>query len=116
MAPFLKTASLALLALLTASATVSATPAPATNVGRRYQSCGGHVVRPKPCPLGYICIDDPRVPGCGMACDRPGICVRSEFCGGIAGIPCPRGKTCYDNPTDDCDPKKGGADCGGICV
>jgi len=38
------------------------------------------------------------------------------FCGGIAGIPCPDGYTCVDNPFDDCNPKKGGADCGGVCV
>ena len=23
---------------------------------------------------------------------------------------------CVDDPRDDCDPKKNGADCGGICV
>jgi hypothetical protein len=39
-----------------------------------------------------------------------------RFCGGIAGIPCPDGFTWVDDPRDDCDPKLGGADCGGICV
>ena len=39
-----------------------------------------------------------------------------EFCGGIAGIQCPSGFTCEDDPRDTCDPKTGGADCGGICV
>lgn len=39
-----------------------------------------------------------------------------QFCGGIAVIPCPAGKQCVDDPSDDCDPQKGGADCGGICV
>jgi hypothetical protein len=38
-----------------------------------------------------------------------------EFCGGIAGIPCAEGFTCVDDPNDDCDPRQGGADCGGIC-
>jgi hypothetical protein len=38
------------------------------------------------------------------------------FCGGIAGFPCPTGQTCIDDPSDDCDPNQGGADCGGICV
>lgn len=38
------------------------------------------------------------------------------FCGGIAGIPCEEGSTCVDDPSDDCDPEAGGADCGGICV
>jgi len=38
------------------------------------------------------------------------------FCGGIAGIGCPEGEICTDDPSDDCDPNQGGADCGGICV
>lgn len=38
------------------------------------------------------------------------------FCGGIAGIPCPSGMSCVDNPNDSCDPNYGGADCGGMCV
>ncbi len=37
-------------------------------------------------------------------------------CGGIAGITCPDGLTCVDDPTDACDPDCGGADCGGVCV
>jgi hypothetical protein len=37
-------------------------------------------------------------------------------CGGFAGIECPGGLLCIDDPSDDCDPKNGGADCGGICV
>lgn len=41
---------------------------------------------------------------------------KQGMCGGIAGIPCEAGFTCVDNPSDDCDPKAGGADCGGICV
>ena len=40
----------------------------------------------------------------------------ATFCGGIAGIPCPDGYVCVDAPKDGCDPKGGGADCGGICV
>jgi hypothetical protein len=39
-----------------------------------------------------------------------------QFCGGIAGFPCPDGEICVDDPSDDCDPENGGADCGGICV
>ncbi len=38
------------------------------------------------------------------------------FCGGIAGIACPDGQTCVDDPSDSCDPMNGGADCGGMCV
>jgi hypothetical protein len=41
---------------------------------------------------------------------------RPQFCGGIAAIRCPSGRVCVDDPTDSCDPSKGGADCGGICV
>jgi len=36
-------------------------------------------------------------------------------CGGIAGIQCPGLGTCVDDPSDSCDPNKGGADCGGVC-
>jgi hypothetical protein len=81
-----------------------------------YQSCGGFRIKPVECPEGEICIDDPYSSGCGMACDMPGICVKPVFCGGFAGIPCEGGKKCVDDPTDDCDPQNGGADCGGICV
>ena len=49
-----------------------------------------------------------------MARPRPGNC-SGQFCGGIAGIPCPEGYTCVDNPCDSCNPKTGGADCGGLC-
>lgn len=39
-----------------------------------------------------------------------------QMCGGIAGFPCPSGMKCVDDPSDNCDPTKGGADCPGICV
>jgi hypothetical protein len=42
--------------------------------------------------------------------------VGKRVCGGIAGLPCPKGFVCSDNPQDGCDPAHGGADCGGICV
>jgi hypothetical protein len=41
---------------------------------------------------------------------------KRQFCGGIAGFPCPEGLVCVDDPKDSCDPDQGGADCGGICV
>jgi hypothetical protein len=41
--------------------------------------------------------------------------VTGPFCGGIAGIRCPGAGECVDNPNDDCDPARGGADCGGVC-
>lgn len=37
-------------------------------------------------------------------------------CGGFAGLTCPDGQTCVDDPSDDCDPDNGGADCVGMCV
>jgi hypothetical protein len=53
-----------------------------------------------------------------MACDMTGICAPKKLhqCGGIAGLECPDGLWCYDDPTDDCDPENGGSDCGGICL
>ena len=32
------------------------------------------------------------------------------------GIPCPEGFMCVDDPTDDCDPTQGHADCQGQCM
>lgn len=53
----------------------------------------------------------------GVAVVAQGACKpEGAFCGGIAGIPCPKGQTCIDDPKDECDPQQGGADCGGICV
>jgi hypothetical protein len=40
---------------------------------------------------------------------------KPQACGGIAGIKCPDGQTCIDDPDDSCDPAHGGADCPGIC-
>jgi hypothetical protein len=50
--------------------TTSTKPATPSNT---YQSCGGFRVQPVSCPRGYQCINDARNPGCGMACDMPGI-------------------------------------------
>lgn len=93
--------------------------APAT----KYKSCGGfRVSGPATCneKAGEVCIDDPVAlaqGSCGMACDRPGICVIPQMCGGFAGFACKDPtKTCYDDPRDDCDPKRGGADCSGLCI
>ena len=69
--------------------------------------CGGFTTNPHSCAPGYSC-HYTQVP------DVPGTC--AKHCGGIAGIPCDAGFTCVDDPTDSCDPTKGGADCGGICV
>jgi len=54
--------------------------------------------------------------GTGVVAD--GECVPpppGSFCGGFAGIQCPEGQICVDDPNDECDPENGGADCGGIC-
>lgn len=52
----------------------------------------------------------------GVAVLHTGECaVTKQFCGGIAAIPCPGEGRCADDPTDNCDPADGGADCGGIC-
>jgi hypothetical protein len=53
----------------------------------------------------------------GVSIEHEGECKKTEpqACGGIAGIQCTDGGTCVDDPTDDCDPKQGGADCPGIC-
>ena len=49
---------------------------------------------------------------CGDGGDPP----NPQPCGGIAGIRCPEGFVCIDNPEDNCDPDRGGADCPGICA
>lgn len=38
-----------------------------------------------------------------------------QACGGVAGIKCPDNQACVDDPTDTCDPARGGRDCPGIC-
>jgi hypothetical protein len=37
-------------------------------------------------------------------------------CGGFAAFPCPGSGSCVDDPSDDCDPRNGGADCPGMCI
>ncbi len=52
----------------------------------------------------------------GVSVERQGECsTKQQICGGIAGLQCPKGMQCVDDPNDDCDPAKGGADCMGIC-
>lgn len=98
---------------LSACTEVPEDPAPSIE----YPPCGGFRIEPLICEdPDAICISDPRSGSCGMACDELGICVVPIFCGGIAAFECPKGMTCYDDPQDECDPRAGGADCGGICV
>ena len=88
-----------------------------TSAKMKYKPCGGYRIKPYECEDGELCVDDPYVEGCGMACDRPGICVRPVFvCGGFAGRACRHGMMCIDDPRDECDSEHRGADCGGICV
>jgi hypothetical protein len=46
---------------------------------------------------------------------QQGMIYKNQMCGGIAGFQCPEGQVCVDDPTDNCDPANGGADCIGIC-
>ncbi len=102
----------------TTLSTITATPTKAPQP--TYSPCGGFRVNPaNQCEKGFSCIDNPYVEGCGLACDRPGICVnldKAQFCGGFAGFQCKNGLLCVDDPRDDCDPQNGGADCGGVCI
>ena len=52
-----------------------------------------------PCPPVVTCVPNP---------DR-------LFCGGLGAVACPGGGACVEDVTDDCDPAKGGRDCGGVC-
>ncbi len=71
-------------------------------------ACGGFTLNSHQCPVGYSCQLPIAQP------DVPGKCV--QRCGGFAGIQCSDpDEACVDDPTDTCDPKNGGADCGGIC-
>ncbi|WP_417908928.1 hypothetical protein [Candidatus Electronema sp. PJ] len=80
-------------------------------------------------PIPKLCLEDVYNPICGCdgknynnACKAAseGVSVKNrgaceQMCGGIAGISCPDGQECIDDPTDNCNPAQGGADCPGIC-
>lgn len=46
----------------------------------------------------------------------PGLGCCLKTCGGIQGAVCSGDTVCVDDPTDSCDPNRGGADCSGVCV
>ncbi|KAF1951779.1 hypothetical protein CC80DRAFT_528248 [Byssothecium circinans] len=104
------------------STTTTTNPLPSTTKLPPYTHapCGGGRANYTECTQpNYMCIKDPYRPGCGPECDGPGICVEDRMCGGFAGYPCPSlGQRCVDDPRDgdDCDPRLGAADCGGLCV
>lgn len=61
------------------------------------------------CALGVLLLGcDPRRP-------RDGDPLNAPMCGGLAGIECPGSGVCVDDPRDDCDPERSGADCFGVC-
>lgn len=70
------------------------------------EACG-----PKLC-LMYCLAGDPFCCGPSTCQPKPA----KKFCGGFANLPCGPGEECVDDPSDGCDPTKGNADCGGICV
>lgn len=98
--------------------TRTVTPKPSATPGLpKNEICGGGRGNYRQCKDGWTCIKDPFKDGCGPECDGFGICVRDKLCGGFAGFSCPeKGQICVDDYRDDCDPKKGGADCGGLCM
>jgi hypothetical protein len=51
----------------------------------------------------------------GVASCVPIMRPRRAFCGGIGAIRCPDGGRCVDDADDECDPARGGRDCGGVC-
>ncbi len=68
--------------------------------------------------LECVCTTDGILVSTAISCPTgcaEGACL-TQMCGGIAGLLCPDGLTCIDDPRDDCDPNANGADCSGICV
>lgn len=69
-----------------------------------------------PCPPIAECVSDASPDASSDASPDASPGTASVRCGGFAGLPCPGGGRCVDDPSDDCDPANGGADCIGMCV
>ncbi len=88
-------------------------------------SCAPADCGPKPGMPNSVCDDGVTVAGPGECKLLEGACgweivecppsEPGKLCGGIAGIQCPAGQACVDDPNDSCDPEAGGADCSGLC-
>jgi hypothetical protein len=105
---------------LNASTPEPTSPPPPLPTGKVeiYQACGGMIAGQGHCAESYRCISDPRTRSCGLACDELGICVpeRMRTCGGWSPHQCLDTEDCWGDPSDDCDPDQGWADCTGICL
>ncbi|KAJ9470837.1 hypothetical protein DIPPA_12105 [Diplonema papillatum] len=63
------------------------------------------------------CVKDEREEKQASALAVVDVCEDKASCGGFLGTPCKsRSDVCIDDPSDDCNPLKGGADCMGCCV
>jgi hypothetical protein len=63
-----------------------------------------------------VALSGPKSPRSAHAVETAVRRVQGQPCGGLAGSPCPEGYTCVDDPRDDCDPTRNGADCIGWCM
>ena len=62
------------------------------------------------CEAAVVGVDESAIADCGINETAP------PACGGFIGLECPDDLLCIDDPSDRCDPRRGGADCPGICV
>lgn len=90
-------------------------PAPTSPPPVRAGTDAGAAVRASAC-AAVLCGPETRCEETrGVASCVPIMRPRRAFCGGIGAIRCPDGGRCVDDPDDECDPARGGRDCGGVC-